>query len=71
MFLFGVALMLICFSPRPSRQKGCSKAHSTNDASNQSLEPPLAAAKSTFNFMKQFFEFAMLVAASSGSAPSR
>jgi hypothetical protein len=37
------------------------------NASNQ----PLAAAKSTFNFMKQFSMFATLALASGGSAPSR
>jgi hypothetical protein len=32
---------------------------------------PLAAVKSTFDFMKQFSMFAALAAASGGSAPSR
>jgi hypothetical protein len=32
---------------------------------------PLAAVKSTSDFMKQFSEFATLAAASGGSAPSR
>jgi len=32
---------------------------------------PLAAVKSTFDFMKQFSKFATLAAASGGSAPSR
>jgi hypothetical protein len=32
---------------------------------------PLAAGMCTFNFMKQFREFATLAAASGGSAPSR
>jgi len=32
---------------------------------------PLAAVKSTFNFMKPFSAFAALAAASGGSAPSR
>jgi hypothetical protein len=32
---------------------------------------PLAAVKSTFDFMKQFSMFAMLAAASGGSSPSR
>jgi hypothetical protein len=32
---------------------------------------PLAAVKSTFDFMEQFFTFATLAAASGGSAPSR
>jgi hypothetical protein len=32
---------------------------------------PLAAVKSTFDFMKQFFVFATLAPASGGSAPSR
>jgi hypothetical protein len=32
---------------------------------------PLAVAKSTFDFMKQFREFVTLAAASGGSAPSR
>ncbi len=32
---------------------------------------PLAAVKSTFDFMKQFLKLATLAAASGGSAPSR
>jgi hypothetical protein len=32
---------------------------------------PLAVAKSTFDFMKQFSMFAVLATASGGSAPSR
>jgi hypothetical protein len=32
---------------------------------------PLAVVMSTFDFMKQFFVFATLAAASGGSAPSR
>jgi hypothetical protein len=40
--------------------------HLTNRSSQ-----PLAAVKSTFDFMKQFSMFAALAAASGGSAPSR
>jgi hypothetical protein len=40
--------------------------HLTNRSSQ-----PLAAAMTSFNFMKQFFVFATLAAASGGSAPSR
>jgi hypothetical protein len=43
-----------------------------HDTPNQSLEPnPLAAVKSTFDFMKQLSMFAALAVASGGSAPSR
>jgi len=38
---------------------------------NQSLEPTLAVAMRTLDFMKQFPMFAALAAASSGSVPSR
>jgi hypothetical protein len=40
------------------------------DLTNRSSQP-LAAVKSTFDFMKQFLVFAMLALASGGSAPSR
>jgi hypothetical protein len=38
---------------------------------NQSLEPTAGRRDARFDFMKQFREFAMLAAASGGSAPSR
>jgi hypothetical protein len=41
------------------------------DRSNKSLEPTAAVAMPTFDFMKEFFLFATLAAASGGSAPSR
>ncbi len=43
-----------------------SRRHLTNRSSQ-----PLAAVKSTFDFMEQFPEFATLAPASGGSAPSR
>jgi hypothetical protein len=42
-----------------------------SEPSNQSLEPTLAVATTTFDFMKQFTVFATLALASGGSAPSR
>jgi len=57
LLLFGVLLLLHSF-------------HTTGSALTNRSSQPLAAVKSTFDFMKLFQMFTTLAAASGGSAPS-